>query len=98
MSARWPTGPGCIASSAAPALSHGPALDVPAFPVRIDLLLQRLLVDVTVATGVEMAGPLPDDRTRDCHHLGIDLAPGAAELWRPNFVCGAQCEQRHPRT
>jgi hypothetical protein len=28
--------------------------------------------------------------------LAIELALGAAELWRPNFTCGAQCEQRHP--
>ena len=59
-------------------------------------LLQRLLILVAVGTRVEMARPLPDDRTRDCHHLGIEIPLGAAELWCPNFACGAQCEQRHP--
>jgi hypothetical protein len=48
------------------------------------------------ATRVEMAGPLLDDRTRDCHHLGIEVALGAAQLWCPNIACRAQCEQRHP--
>src|SRR5438105_15415558 len=61
-------------------------------------MLQRLLITVPVGTRVEMAGPLPDDCTRDCHHLGIEVALGAAELWCPNFACGAQCEQRHPGT
>ena len=32
------------------------------------------LLDVTVGTRVEMAGPLPDDRTRDCHLLGVEIA------------------------
>src|SRR3984893_12572707 len=45
-----------------------------------------------------MAGPLPDDRTRDCHHLGIEVALNAAELWCPNIACSAQCEQRHSDT
>src|SRR6202035_1398569 len=48
------------------------------FRLRLDQLLQRLLITVTVGTRVEMAGPLPDDRTRDCHHLGIEVAPAAA--------------------
>src|SRR5947207_1477664 len=43
------------------------------------------LITVTVGTRVEIAVPLTDDRTRDCHHLGIEVALGAAELWRPNF-------------
>src|SRR6202022_2136798 len=51
---------------------------------------------VAVGPRVELAGPLPGDRTRDCHHLGIEIALGAAELWCPNFACSAQCEQRHP--
>src|SRR5438874_5955093 len=45
-----------------------------------------------------MAGPLPDDRTRDCHHLGIEVALNVAEFWCPNIACSAQCEQRHPDT
>jgi hypothetical protein len=40
--------------------------------------------------GVEIAGPLSDDRTRDRHHLGIEIALGAAELWSPNFTCSAR--------
>src|SRR5580704_17167436 len=68
------------------------------FVLRLDQLLQRLLITVPVGTRVEMAGPLPDDRTRDCHHLGIELALGAAELWCPNIACSAQCEQRHSVT
>jgi hypothetical protein len=34
---------------------------------------------------VEIAGPLPDDRTRDCHHLGIEIALDAAELRYPEL-------------
>jgi hypothetical protein len=37
-------------------------------------------------------------RTRDCHHLGIEVTLGAAELWCPNIACSAQREQRHPGT
>src|SRR5437763_334190 len=39
-----------------------------------------------------MAGPLPDDRTRDCHHLGIEVALNVAEFWCPNIACSPQCD------
>jgi len=43
-------------------------LDGQPFHLRLDQLLQRLPITITVGTGVEIARPLPDDRNRDCHH------------------------------
>jgi hypothetical protein len=39
---------------------------------------------------VEITGALPHDRTRDCHHLGIEIALGAAKLWCPNKTSAAK--------
>ena len=43
-------------------------LDGQPFHLRLDQLLQRLPITITVGTGVEIARSLPDDRNRDCHH------------------------------
>ncbi|HYZ43007.1 MAG TPA: hypothetical protein VE687_20605, partial [Stellaceae bacterium] len=51
-----------------------------------------------IGARVEIARPLSDDCTRDCHHLGIEIALGAAKLWGPDFACSAQPKQRHPGT
>jgi len=49
-----------------------------------------------VGARVEIAASLPDDRARDCHHLGIEIVLDTAELWFSNFARSTQCEQRHP--
>jgi hypothetical protein len=38
---------------------------------------------------------LSDDRAGYCHHLGIEVVLGAAELRRPNLPYSPQCEERH---
>jgi len=47
-----------------------------------------------------LSTPCAQLRGRPCgrDHLGIKIVVGAAELRRPNFVVGVQCEQCHPDT
>jgi hypothetical protein len=48
--------------------------------------------------GIELVGPLRDDRPSDGYHLGIEFSLSAGELCCPNLVGSAQGEQGHSGT
>jgi hypothetical protein len=66
------------------------------FHLGLDQLSQRLLIAVAERARIEITGSLSDDRTGNCHHLGIEVALGAAGDARTSSA--AQREQRHPST
>src|SRR5207237_3779594 len=77
---------------------RGVRLDGQPLQLRLDQLLERLLIPVAERRGIEAAGFTLDDHAVDRHRLGIKLALKAAELRCPDFLGGAQRDQRKALT
>jgi hypothetical protein len=79
---------GCVSrppSDRLPAEAHCSRLDGNSLHLGLDQLSQCLLVTVSVCAWVKRPGSLLDDRPRDGHHLGIEVALSAVELRCPNL-------------